>query len=250
MRKFLVVVARSIAAVLLAATLMLAVWLGWLVWHFEYGLGLPDSRQLLAASDGERICSTGGNRTFVPLAKIPPLLRRAVLAYEEPDFYERPSMNLLLEPVRSVLFNRTVLRSTISATVAYCFMPRLPVNQFDRNIGRVVLMDRVERTLSKDRILEIYLNDPYFGRGAYGVAAAASAYFNKTLSELVIDEAAFIAALARAPYLNRYPERVIERRNFVIDKMLLAGVISEAQAHSAKERPLVLQDQALDGRTK
>jgi membrane carboxypeptidase/penicillin-binding protein len=250
MRKFLGVVAKSIAALLLAATLILAVFLGLLVWHFEYGLGLPDREQLLATSGGERICSAGGNRTFVPLAEIPPLLRSAILAYEDPDFYKRPSMNLLMEPVRSVLFNRTALKSTISATVARCFMPSLPISQFDWNIGRVVVMDRVERTLSKDRILEIYMNDLYFGRGAYGVTAAASAHFNKTLSELTIDQAAFIAALARTPYVSRSKDRGTERRNVVIDKMLKAGVISEAQAHSAEERPLALLDQAPDGQTR
>jgi penicillin-binding protein 1A len=130
MRKFVVIVAKSILALLSLAGVTLLMFTGWLVWHYEYGIGLPDDGKLLAASATGGICSSGGMRTFVPLAEIPPLVRSAVLAYEEPDFYERPVLNVFMEPVR-VLFNRSALRSNILGSVTRCFMSSTPIRGID-----------------------------------------------------------------------------------------------------------------------
>jgi penicillin-binding protein 1A len=104
-------------------------------------------------------------------------------------------------------------------------------------------MTRADRILPRDTLFEIFLNELYFGRGAYGVAAAAAVYFGKSLGDLSIDEAAFIAALPRAPtWLSHNKDRGTERRNVVVDRMLQAGAISGAQAISAKRPPLVFQE--------
>jgi membrane carboxypeptidase/penicillin-binding protein len=245
MRKSVVIVVKSLVALLLASSVVLAVFMGWLIWHYEYGIGLPDNEKLAAVSAAGKICSSGGKRTFVPLTEIPSLLRSAVLAYEEPDFYDRPSINSFTEPV--------FRQSNISISVTRCLMSLSPgcCRGLDWHIGNAILMNRVARTLSRDRILEIYMNEQYFGRGAYGVAAAAAAYFGKSLTELSVDETAFIAALPRAPaLLGRNKDRGVERRNVVIDRMLQAGAVSGDQAISAKERPLVLQDQTLSDRSR
>jgi membrane carboxypeptidase/penicillin-binding protein len=247
MWKLLIITAKLAIALLSVASVGLFMFAGWLAWHYEYGIGLPDDKKLLVASAAGQICSSGGNHTFVPLAEIPPLIRSAILAYEEPDFYERPSLNLLMEPVRILLFNRSPLRSSISGSVTRCFMISTPIRGFDWHIANLIVMSRIERTFSRERIFELFLNELYFGRGAYGVAAAAAVYFGKPLRDLSIDQAAFIAALPRAPgYPSQNKDRAIERRNFVIDRMLLAGTISEPEAELAKEQSLVLQRQGLN----
>jgi membrane peptidoglycan carboxypeptidase len=245
MRKFVVIVAKSVLALLSLSGVALLTFTGWLVWHYEYGIGLPDDGKLAAVSATGHICSVGDRRTYVALAGIPPLIRKAVIAYEEPEFYDRPSVNPLTEPVLAALFNRSPRRATISASVTRCLMALSPgcCKGIDWHIGNAVLMNRIERTLPRDLILEIYINESYFSRGAYGVATAAVWYFGKSLGDLSVDEIAFITALPRAPtWLGRNKDRGTERRNAVVDRMLQAGAISEAQAISAKERPLVFQE--------
>jgi penicillin-binding protein 1A len=120
--------------------------------------------------------------------------------------------------------------------------PRCAQSHSDRLVCNVLLLIRTERTLSRDFIFELYLNETYFGRRVYGVAAAAKAYFAKPLTDLTAGEAAFVAVLPRAPTLIRGNlARVTERRNFVIDRMQHAGSLSAAEAESAKQQPLLLQ---------
>ena len=176
---------------------VLLAWSGLLVWHFEYGLGLPGHQELAAISGTEQICSAGHGRTFVPLAGIPPLLRNAVLAEEEPDFYSRPA--ILREFALAALSNRRPRPASIANHLARCLMPSGCCDGLDWSIGTLVLLDRVDRTLSKDTIFEIYLNDVYLGRGSYGVANAAASYFGKSLGELKHEEMAFIAGRATHP---------------------------------------------------
>lgn len=108
-------------------------------------------------------------------------------------------------------------------------------------------MGRIAKVFSRERILEIYLNENYFGRGAYGVSAAANAYFGKALGLLSIDEIAFIAALPKAPGLiGRRKELAVERRNRVVEQMLQSGLINEADAASAKQRPLAFREEPAD----
>jgi penicillin-binding protein 1A len=107
-------------------------------------------------------------------------------------------------------------------------------------IAAIYFMQRVTRSLSRDRILEIYLNESYLGRGAYGVAAGAEAYFGKALPELDVDEVAFIIMRARQPHPSRYFDT--RARDYAIERMQTAGLIDETQAAAAKSQPLLLKE--------
>jgi membrane peptidoglycan carboxypeptidase len=224
---------------MLSGTILLA-WSGLLVWHFEYGLGLPDEGKLAAISGTEQICSAGRSRTFVPLAEIPPLLRNAVLAEEEPDFYGRPA--ILKEYALAALFNRRPRPATIATRLAQCLMPSGCCEGLDWSIGSLVLLDRIDKILSRDTIFEIYLNEVYLGRGNYGVADAAASYFRKSLGELELEELAFIVGHARQPSSANNRESDIRFRNRVIDRMLRSGLIGEAVAASAMTASLMLRE--------
>ncbi len=112
---------------------------------------------------------------------------------------------------------------------------------FTRKIKEALLALKIERTYSKDKILELYLNEIYLGLGAYGIASASLTYFDKGVNELSVAEAAYLAALPKAPN-NYHPfrqrERAIERRNWVIDRMTEAGYINADVAEKAKHTPL------------
>src|SRR6202789_707396 len=106
---------------------------------------------------------------------------------------------------------------------------------------------RLERAYSKDKILELYLNEIYLGQGAYGIAAASLVYFDKSVNELTVAEAAFLAALPKAPgTLNpvRNHDRAVERRNYVIDRLLENGWIKQAEADTARKDPLVVTNRS------
>jgi membrane carboxypeptidase/penicillin-binding protein len=245
MRRFLKVFVKVAAALLVVATVALAAIGGWFIWHYEYEIGLPRSQELATVSAAGRICSTGGERTFLPLAAIPPMVRGAFLAAEEPDFYDRAPVSFFIEIANAVRFNRPPRISAISTAVARCLMslsPECCKKRLDWHIGTLVLISRVERTLSKNLIFEVYLNEAWFGRGSYGPVAAAGSYFGKSLSELTVEEAAYLAVLPRAPAIVRDNEHGIRRRNVVIDRMLAAGIISQAEAASAMQRPLLLRE--------
>jgi membrane carboxypeptidase/penicillin-binding protein len=252
MRKFVVIVAKSIVALLSLAGVALLMFTGWLIWHYEYGIGLPDKDKLAAVSETGPACSVSDQRTYIPLSEIPALVRQAAIASDEPDFYERLSANPFIERTLASLFNRRPRPAMISQSVTRCLMSLSPDccrgPSLDQTIGQLVLMGRVATALSRDRILEIYLNESYFGRGAYGVGAAAKSYFGKPLGLLSIDEIAFITVLPRAPaFFGRRKDVATERRNYVVDRMLQSGLLNEADAASAKERPLEFREEPSDG---
>jgi membrane carboxypeptidase/penicillin-binding protein len=251
MRKPLIIVAKVILTLLSVSGMGLLGFEGWLIWHYEYGIGLPDADKLAAISAVGPICSVGDRRTYIPLSEIPPLVRQAVIAYEEPDFYERLSANPFTEHALASLFNRPPRPANISNSVTRCLMSldHKRYGGLDWHIGNLVLMNRVAKSLSRDLILEIYMNESYVGRGAYGMGAAAKSYFGKPLGLLSIDEIALIAALPRMPtLLDRRKDIAFERRNVVVERMLQSGFINEAEAASAKERPLKFREESSDGR--
>src|SRR3979411_1951294 len=130
--------------------------------------------------------------------------------------------------------------STITQQVAKNF---LLTNEaaFTRKIKEALLAMRIERTYAKDKILELYLNEIYLGRGAYGVAAASLVYFDKSVNELTVAEAAYLAALPKAPaalHPVRNRDRAIERRNYVVDRLLENGWIKQADADKARKEQL------------
>ena len=118
---------------------------------------------------------------------------------------------------------------------------------FDRKIKEALLALKIERTYSKDKILELYLNEIYLGFGAYGVAAASLLYFDKSVNELTIAEAAYLAALPKAPtdlhpFRNR--DRAIERRNYVIERLVENGYVTADAGEKAKKEPLTVTQRA------
>ena len=123
---------------------------------------------------------------------------------------------------------RPVGASTITQQVAKNFLLTNEVS-LERKVKEAILAFRIEQAFSKDRILELYLNQIYLGDGSYGVAAAALNYFNKSLDELTIGEAAYLAALPKAPNnytIDRIPEAAKSRRDWVIGRMLEDGCIT------------------------
>jgi penicillin-binding protein 1A len=187
-------------------------------------------------------------RIFVPISAIPDIVRRAFISAEDQNFYTHRGIDPLAI-VRAAAFDlsharqgrRPIGASTITQQVA---KNMLLDNQMSlsRKAKEAILAMRIEQNLSKDRILELYLNEIYLGLGSYGVAAAAQAYFNKPLDKLTVAETAFLAALPKAPNnLNpfRYPDAARSRRDYVLDRMAEDHVITAAQAVSAKAEPIV-----------
>jgi penicillin-binding protein 1A len=187
-------------------------------------------------------------RIFVPVSAIPELVKRAFISAEDQNFYTHGGIDPLAI-ARAAVFDlshagqgrRPIGASTITQQVA---KNMLLDNQMSlsRKVKEAILAMRIEQNLSKDRILELYLNEIYLGLGSYGVAAAAQAYFNKPLDQLTIAEAAFLAALPKAPNnLNpfKYPEAARARRDYVLDRMAEDHVITAAQAANAKAQPVV-----------
>ena len=136
--------------------------------------------------------------------------------------------------------------STITQQVAKNFLLTNEVS-FTRKIKEALLAMRIERTYSKDKILELYLNEIYLGLGAYGIAAASLVYFDKSVNELTIAEASYLAALPKAPaalHPVRNRDRAIERRNYVIDRLLENGWIKQADADKARKDPLIVTNRS------
>jgi penicillin-binding protein 1A len=243
MRRFAIILLKSVAVLLLVCFAASVAFAGWVSWYYSARLDLPTVEKLVAVSPADRICSSGGDRVYAPLAAIPLRVRNAVLAVEEPDFYHRRS--ILVELAGAVLLEHKPPRAGISVVVTRCLMSlstRCCKSQADSHIGHFILVKRVYSSLSRDRIFEIYLNETHFGRGAYGVGAAAIAFFGKPVADLTIDEAANLAVLPKAPNIYlRNTERWTERRNFIIDRMQAAGFINASEAAAAKQQPLVLR---------
>ncbi|HXP12652.1 MAG TPA: transglycosylase domain-containing protein, partial [Stellaceae bacterium] len=231
---------------------------GLTVWYF--GRELPDYRALadyqppivtrVHAADGRLLAEYATEkRIFVPVSAMPPLVTHAFVAAEDRNFYTHSGIDpmsmaraALTDIFRLGSNRRPVGASTITQQVAKNFLLNNEVS-ITRKIKEALIAIRMEQALSKDRILELYLNEIYLGGGSYGVAAAAINYFGKSLDELTVEEAAFLAALPKAPNNYnplRYPEAAKERRDYVIDRMLDAGFVTYDQAEAAKAKPIVL----------
>lgn len=224
----------------------------------HYGRGLPDYKQLadyeppmvtrIHAGDGRLMTEYATEkRVYVPIQAIPKRVINSFLSAEDKNFYEHPGVDFV-SLIRAVVTNianigqgrRLVGASTVTQQVAKNFLLTNEVS-YERKIKEALLAFRIERTFSKDRILDLYLNEIYLGGGSYGVAAAALNYFNKPLDQLTIAEAAYLAALPKAPN-NYHPVRkhaaAVARRNWVIRRLLEDGKISPEEAETARNSPL------------
>src|ERR1700710_2608885 len=229
-----------------------------LLWHFSKDL--PDYSQLqdyeppvmtrVHAGDGSLVAEYATQRRlYIPIQAVPKMVINAFLAAEDKNFYEHGGLDFrgmaragftYLQNIGSS--RRPQGASTITQQVAKNFLLTNEVS-FTRKIKEALLAMRIERAYSKDRILELYLNEIYLGLGAYGIAAASLVYFDKSVNELTVAEAAYLAAMPKAPgalHPVRNRDRAIERRNYVIDRLLENGWIKQADADKARKDPLVV----------
>ncbi len=187
-------------------------------------------------------------RIFVPYAAIPDIVKRAFLSAEDQNFFIHRGVDPLAIARAAItdLMNygqgrRPVGASTITQQVAKNILLGSSEVSLARKAREAILAIRLEETLSKDRILELYLNEIYLGMQAYGVAAAAQSYFNKSLDELTFADAAFLAALPKAPNNYnpfRFPDAAKARRDWVLDRMAEDHVITAEQAAAARAQPI------------
>ncbi|CAN7253399.1 penicillin-binding protein 1A [Rhizobium rhizogenes] len=187
------------------------------------------------------------NRLFIPIQAIPDRLKAAFLSAEDKNFYNHPGVDVggLMRAVAVNLQNigsgrRFVGASTITQQVAKNFL--LSSDQtFDRKLKEAILSFRIEQAYSKDKILELYLNEIYFGLNSYGIAGAALTYFDKSVNELTIADSAYLASLPKGPSNYnpfRHPEAAMTRRNWVIDRMVENGYVSQSDGEEAKKQSL------------
>jgi penicillin-binding protein 1A len=231
-------------------------------WYF--GRGLPDYQQLeqyepsvttrLYASNGLLFAEYAQEkRLYVPIEAIPKRILYTFLAAEDKNFYDHIGIDFT-GIMRAVIQNidrkgankRPVGASTITQQVAKNFLLSDISHElsYARKLKEAILAFRIESAFSKDHILELYLNEIYLGAG-YGVAAAALNYFNKSLDQLTIAEAAFLAGLPKAPSRYnpiRYPERALARRNYVIGRMVEEDLITPEEGKQAKSEPIIVRN--------
>ncbi len=227
-----------------------------LLWHFSQSL--PDYSQLqdyepavmtrVHASDGSLLAEYARERRlYIPIQAVPKLVTHAFVAAEDKNFYEHGGIDFSGIARAATLYiqqygsgRRPQGASTITQQVAKNFLLTNELS-FARKIKEALLAMKIERAFSKERILELYLNEIYLGMGAYGVAAASLLYFDKSVHELSVAEAAYLAALPKAPN-NYHPfrqrERALERRNYVLDRMAEDHYITVQEAEKAKKEPL------------
>ncbi|MCM5678573.1 penicillin-binding protein 1A [Schlegelella sp. S2-27] len=182
-------------------------------------------------------------RKFVPIRNIPKVMQQAVLAIEDARFYEHSGVDYL-GVVRAGLRNfgetRSQGASTITMQVARNFYLSTE-RTFTRKIYEVLLALKIESLLSKDQILELYMNQIYLGQRAYGFAAASETYFGKPLKDITIAEAAMLAGLPKAPSAYNpvvNPKRAGVRQRYIISRMLENGFITQAQHDAALSEQL------------
>ena len=255
---------RILKTLLVLTSLLLVLGIGGIaagvygLWH--YGKDLPDYSQLadydpptatrVHAGDGRLIAEYAiENRIFVPAEAIPKRVIEAFVSAEDQNFFRHQGVDFVAL-FRAVVTNvmhyaqgkRPIGASTITQQVAKNFLLTNEVS-IERKIKEAILAFRIERALSKSRILELYLNEIYLGYGSYGVAAAALNYFDKSLPELSVGEAAYLAALPKAPR-NYHPVRkydaAVSRRNWVIGRMLEEKYITPEVAESAQNSRLIV----------
>ena len=179
-------------------------------------------------------------RVLIPLERIPALLKQATLAVEDARFYSHEGIDVIgiARAAWSNMQAGEVVEgaSTITQQVAkMLFLTHRKT--VERKVREVILAMRMERLLSKDEILEIYLNQTYYGHGAYGVEAASNVYFGKSVGDLTLDEAALLAGLPKAPTAYspyNTPDRALKRRAHVLRRMVETGYITDEEEMRAQ----------------
>ncbi len=255
MTRFIFSFFGAIFSMVTLGLVMAALTIGAVFWVF--GQDLPDHESLAnyLPPTISRIYSTEGRiidefaeerRIYAPADEVPDLVKHAFISAEDKNFYRHQGFDI--RGIAAAIYEAVESRgesirgaSTIPQQVA-----RISFLGGDRTIDRklkeIILANRMVNSLDRDKILEIYLNEIDLGFRSFGVAAAAQTYFNKTLAELEPQDAAYLAALPKAPY-NYHPvlqqERAIERRNFVLREMRQNGYLSDTEYEAARVAPLL-----------
>ncbi len=191
-------------------------------------------------------------RIFIPIKAIPDIIKNAFISAEDNNFYTHNGLDFqgitraLLKNISNILQNKKHLvgGSTITQQVVKNFFLSNK-KTIDRKIKEAIIAFRITKAFSKEKILELYLNQIYLGSNSYGVAAASLNYFNKSVEELTIEEAALLAALPKAPsyYTPRvHYEHALIRRNWVIERMQEENFITKKEAIAAKSKPINLKN--------
>ena len=189
-------------------------------------------------------------RIFIPIEDVPIQLKQAFISAEDKNFYNHfgiDGIGILKASIRNISNYLNERRpqgaSTITQQVAKNFLLNDELS-LRRKIKEALLAIKIEQVLEKDRILELYLNQIYLGSGTYGVAAASNRYFKKSLSELSIDEMAFLAALPKAPsryHPKRNYEKAFDRRNYVLKRMFANDFLNKDQLETLIKKPLITE---------
>ena len=227
---------------------------------YHYTKDLPDYSQLkkyyppsitrMYSADGKLIEEFAReHRIFVPISSVPKALTQAFIAAEDKNFYSHEGIDIF-SIFRAAITNishiinkrRPEGGSTITQQVVKTFLLS-PERSFERKIKEAILSYRLSQVFTKDEILELYLNQIFLGKSAYGVASAALNYFNKSIEELTLSECAVLASLPKAP--SQYnPEknykRAVERKNYVIGRMYDDGYLTKEEAKQAIDEPIKL----------
>jgi len=249
----------SLAGLVLIAVIVVAVVI-YLFYH--YGQDLPDHKQLAAyepaimtrvhAGDGRLVAEYAAEkRVFVPIGAMPKRVVDAFLAAEDKNFYGHFGLDpisvagALIQNIGNFGSDkRLVGASTITQQVAKNFLLTNETSM-ERKFKEAILAIRIEDAFEKNRILELYLNEIYLGYRSYGVAVAALNYFNKSLDELSLAEAAYLAALPKAPN-NYHPVKkykaAVARRDWVLSRMAKNGTVSAEEADAAMLAPLKIAE--------
>ena len=261
MQKFLKIL-KWLIAIGLVLAIILAIFVA--VFIVRASQGLPSVETLedyrppimsrVHAGDGKLISEFKKEaRVFVPIESVPKQLQYAFVAAEDQRFYthdgfdERGFLRAMIANVGHVMNGRRLEGgSTITQQVAKNFKVG-SARTVERKVREAIIANRIEKAMTKDQILELYLNEPYFGRGAYGVAAASLNYFGKPMKDLNLAEIAYLAVLPKGPANYQVGDpakkvRALRRRNYVLDRMAEDGYAADADVIEAKATDIVVQE--------
>ena len=226
---------------------------------YDVSKDLPDYKQLASyeppvmtrihAADGSLLAEYADQRRlFIPINSVPKRLIQAYLSAEDKTFYQHGGLDwrgIAAAGIRYTMIKlgregQIVGASTITQQVAKNFL--LGNEQtVTRKLREALIVQRIEKAFTKDQILELYLNEIFLGLNSYGIAAASLNYFGKSLTELNLEEMAYLAALPKGPnnyHPFKFKERAIERRNWVLQQMFENGYITQAELDAASAKPL------------
>ena len=233
---------------------MVAIGVGGIFWMYSRDLPSHESLAQYTPPTISRIYSGEGRiidefaqerRLFTPANEIPDLVKQAFISAEDKSFYEHKGYDL--RSIAAAFYDAVASggrdvrgASTITQQVMKNFLLSGD-RQAERKIKEIILASRIEETLSKEKILELYMNEIFLGQNSYGVTAAAQTYFNKSLVELAPHEAATLASMPKAPsefHPVRRKDRLLDRRNFVLKEMFENGYIAKQVYDSEVAMPL------------